>query len=157
MSHDHDCQRDCQRRISLEADLIRERAARVADKVAFQVEKAAAKLGVRSSATEDLHARIMGMGEWREDGGRLVLWENGLAKRTAAYDVITPDVAIRQMKPEAPHFFDDAEASPKDSAANPWRRDQWNLTEQGRVFRESPARARTLAAAAGATLPAMAE
>jgi phenylalanyl-tRNA synthetase alpha subunit len=35
---------------------------------------------------------------------------------------------------------------------NPWSKEHWNLTEQGRIFREDPERARQLAAAAGVKL-----
>lgn len=36
--------------------------------------------------------------------------------------------------------------------ANPWRADQWNVTEQGRVYKEDPAKAERLAKAAGTTI-----
>ena len=34
-------------------------------------------------------------------------------------------------------------------ATNPWMKDSYNLTEQGRIYRQDPAQARELAAAAG--------
>lgn len=36
--------------------------------------------------------------------------------------------------------------------ANPWAKETFNLTEQGRLFKENPAQAKELAAAAGVTL-----
>lgn len=36
---------------------------------------------------------------------------------------------------------------------NPWKKETWNLTEQYRLYRENPAKARVLAKEAGVTLP----
>jgi hypothetical protein len=38
---------------------------------------------------------------------------------------------------------------------NPWSKDGWNDTEQAKVFRESPAKAAQLAAAAGSRVGAL--
>lgn len=36
--------------------------------------------------------------------------------------------------------------------ANPWKGDSWNMTEQGKIYRENPARAEQLAKSAGTTI-----
>lgn len=66
---------------------------------------------------------------------------------------------IKPLKETSPHLF---KAAPgvdykpagggNPPAANPWMKDSFNLTEQGRVFRENPEMARQLASAAGATI-----
>jgi hypothetical protein len=43
-----------------------------------------------------------------------------------------------------------------DPGYNPWKKETWNLTEQSKIFRTDPERARNLARQAGETLPPVA-
>jgi hypothetical protein len=65
------------------------------------------------------------------------------------------------LKQEAKHLFKGhvgggatgSGTDKMDPGYNPWKKETWNLTEQSKVFRADPDRARTLARRAGATLP----
>lgn len=66
---------------------------------------------------------------------------------------------IKPLKETSPHLFKAAPGADykpagggNPPAANPWMKGSFNLTEQGRVFRENPEMARQLASAAGATI-----
>lgn len=63
---------------------------------------------------------------------------------------------LKPFKESSPHLFKvepsggyKPQAGGKPNASNPWAKDTFNLTEQGRIFKEDPAQARELAAAAG--------
>jgi hypothetical protein len=145
----------CPNCITLEAALIRSQEAHLKDKVAFQVERASPKYGVRPTAPEDLRERVWNMGEWREENGRIVLWKNGTEERNAAFDVITPEIAVRDLVPDAPHFFNETAGTQKagDTGPNPFiRGPHFNLTKQAEILRVDPARAKRLAAEAGIEL-----
>lgn len=64
---------------------------------------------------------------------------------------------VKPLRESSPHLFKgQAGYSPAGgtapTAANPWAKETFNLTEQGRIFKENPAQARQMAAAAGATI-----
>lgn len=60
---------------------------------------------------------------------------------------------VKALRDSAPHLFKKQGYEPAGGGGapvkNPWAKDALNLTEQGRIFRENPAQARELAAAAG--------
>ena len=69
------------------------------------------------------------------------------------------DDILKPMKEASPHLFKaDPGAFYKPNgggnppAANPWKAETYNLTEQGRIYKENPAMAKQLASAAGATI-----
>lgn len=68
------------------------------------------------------------------------------------------DDVVKPLKESSPHLFKAADPGYKPAgggnppAANPWAKDSFNLTEQGKIFKENPAQARQLAAAAGVTI-----
>lgn len=68
------------------------------------------------------------------------------------------DDVIKPLKESSPHLFKASGPDYKPAgggnppAANPWAKDSFNLTEQGKIFKENPAQARQLAAAAGVTI-----
>ncbi|MGF7213043.1 hypothetical protein GGE65_007679 [Skermanella aerolata] len=147
----------CEKCTEWQAKFIRSEERRLKDQIEYRANSVAEKYGVAPSAREDLHARILGMGDWKDENGKLVLMKGGLAARTRDEDVITPEVAVRLLKTEAPHLFGDVPEKDGTGGPNPWAASTWNLTEQGRILQRDPAQARKLAAAAGAKLPAMAE
>lgn len=68
------------------------------------------------------------------------------------------DDVLKPMKEASPHLFKTPgggytpAGGGNPPAGNPFAKDTWNMTEQGKLFRENPAQARQLAAAAGVKL-----
>lgn len=67
------------------------------------------------------------------------------------------DDVVKPLKESSPHLFKAGSnyqpaGGGNPPAANPWAKDSFNLTEQGKIFKENPAQARQLAAAAGVTI-----
>ena len=69
------------------------------------------------------------------------------------------DDIINPMKASSPHLFKAAPGADytpagggNPSGTNPWKKETFNLTEQGRIYKENPTQARQLAAAAGVTI-----
>lgn len=158
--HDDDTCPNCSRKdreiLSLKADLIRERDGRTLDKVRTALLEAARKAGVLPAAEEDAVARALALGKWEIDKkGQIVLTEGGLTAISRRGDSnVTPAVAFRDMKPDAPHLYSDCEETKKtgDTGPNPWAKDSWNMTSQGQIVLKDPAQAKRLAANAGITL-----
>jgi len=75
-------------------------------------------------------------------------------------DYYTPDEYIETLKAIAPHLTEAAPALARQGAGigvsgkNPWAKNSWNMTEQGKIYRQSPDLAQRMAAEAGAELPA---
>lgn len=65
---------------------------------------------------------------------------------------------LKPLRESSPHLFKTTDTGYKPAgggnppAVNPWAKDSFNLTEQGKIFKENPAQARQLAAAAGVTI-----
>ena len=70
------------------------------------------------------------------------------------------DEAVKPYKEASPVLFPNNQKrqpyTPGSGAlpqsTNPFAKDSWNLTEQGKLYRENPAQARELAATAGVTI-----
>ena len=69
------------------------------------------------------------------------------------------DDVLKPLKEASPHMFKNKDGGGYNPAGggnppagNPFAKDTWNMTEQGKLFRENPAQARQLAAAAGVKL-----
>lgn len=70
------------------------------------------------------------------------------------------DDILKPMRETSPHLFKAANAGANYNpaggnnppAVNPWKKDTFNLTEQGKILRSDPEKAKQLAAAAGATI-----
>lgn len=72
---------------------------------------------------------------------------------------ISPEVWLTEIQPKRPHWWPPSQGGGGKGGnggggggSNPWAKDTWNLTEQGRLFRENPERARALAKQAGRTI-----
>jgi len=135
----------------LQASLVREKALR-------QIQLAAKDAGVSKHALND----VLEFYAFR-DGKQWALDKDGQAyqldgDRPAiddSGDRVTPMVFVRDLKgkAEAEHLFAQAPGSASKTGPNPWiRGPNWNMTEQGRIFKSDPARAKQLAAAAGQKL-----
>jgi hypothetical protein len=113
------------------------------------VQSAGVKAGVRASAMKDLMLRAKG--SFKVVDGTVVANEG----------VQTLDEWLVALKGEAPHLFEEnsgggAAGNGSGGAGlnasgrkNPFAKETWNLTEQGRITRENPKLAQSLRAAAG--------
>lgn len=122
-------------------------------KVHDTVRAAAAKVNVRGEAMEDALMLAERVFEVREDDGAVVIKEGvGL---TPGLD---PQSWFSEIQPKRPHWFADsvgggATGSTGSSAGvNPWTAENWNMTEQGRIYMQSQTRAENMAKAAGTTI-----
>lgn len=94
------------------------------------------------------------------DADYVIYKQGGVDKFTFDKDgvPIGIDDVVKPLKESSPHLFKAADAGYKPAgggnppAANPWAKDSFNLTEQGKIFKENPAQARQLAAAAGVAI-----
>lgn len=94
------------------------------------------------------------------DADYIIYKQGGLDKFTFDKDgkPIGVDEVLKPMREASPHLFKNQQGgySPAGGgnppANNPFAKDTWNMTEQGKIFRENPAQARQLAAAAGVKL-----
>lgn len=94
------------------------------------------------------------------DPDYLIYKHGGLDKFTfdAEGKPIGVDDVIKPYKESSPMLFQKQQQMYKPGAGdsggsvNPFAKDTWNLTEQGRLYKENPAQAREMAAAAGTTI-----
>lgn len=95
------------------------------------------------------------------DADYLIYKQGGLEKFT--FDKEGKPVGIedivKPLRESSPHLFKQkpgAEYKPAGGdtppSSNPWKKETFNLTEQGKLFRENPAQARQMAAEAGITI-----
>ena len=91
----------------------------------------------------------------------IIYKQGGLDKFTFDKDgkPIGIDDVLKPMKEASPHLFKTQQGGGYNPAGggnppagNPFAKDSWNMTEQGKLFKENPAQARQLAAAAGVKL-----
>ena len=95
------------------------------------------------------------------DADYIIYKQGGLDKFTFDKDgkPIGVEDIVKPLKESAPHLFK-ADPGPDYNpvgggtplAKNPFAKDSFNLTEQGKLLRENPTQAQTLAAAAGVTI-----
>ena len=90
------------------------------------------------------------------DADYIIYKQGGLDKFTFDKDgkVIGLDDVLKPMRESSPHLFKNAGgAGGYDPAVNnPFAKETYNLTEQGRLFKQNPEQARQMAAAAGVKL-----
>ncbi len=135
------------RQLERELDAARKLAARYAG------EAAGLRAGALPSAVEDLRNR--GGAELDVRNGALVVvhpTDRGVRN-------VTVDGWVKEVHTKSPHLFgedgeqgDGTGAGTGNSGTNPWAKETWNLTEQGRLVRDNPALAKQMAAQAGVTL-----
>lgn len=118
------------------------------------VRTATAKLKVVDSAVEDvtlLAERIFKI----DENGNVVAKDN-----VGCTPGISPEVWLNEMQTKRPHWWGPSQGGgaggsggrPGSFATNPWSADGWNLTEQGRMYRENPSKADQMAKSAGTTI-----
>lgn len=97
------------------------------------------------------------------DADYLIYKQGGLDKFTFDKEgnPIGVDDILKPLKESSPHLFKNSQGGGYNPAAggagsagsnNPWKKDSYNLTEQGKILRSDPVQAKQLAAAAGITL-----
>lgn len=95
------------------------------------------------------------------DADYIIYKQGGLDKFTFDKDgkPIGIEDVLKPLKESSPHLFETSDGGGYNPAGggnppakNPFAKDSYNLTEQGRILRENPEQARQLAAAAGVKL-----
>ena len=93
-----------------------------------------------------------------------LIWKQGGLDKFTFDDKGTPigvDDILKPLKESSPHLFKQQEGTNYQPAGgsgnggntnNPWKKETYNMTEQGRILRSDPVQAKQLAAAAGVTL-----
>lgn len=118
-----------------------------------QIRAAAKKAGIRETAIED--ALIVGENvlELNEAGNVVTKDQVGVTPGVSA------EVWFSEIKQSRPHWWPESQGAganggkgPGAGAANPFSKDGWNLTEQGKLVREDRAKAEQLAKSAGTTI-----
>lgn len=115
--------------------------------------KAADKLKVEKSARADVEVIGAGLFEINEAGQ--VVGRDGVRGITAG---ISPEDWLKDQQSVRTHWWPGTQGGggrPGEGgggAANPWKHDTWNMTEQGRIYTANPTRAEQLAKQAGTTV-----
>lgn len=117
------------------------------------VRGAASKLKVVDSAVEDvtlLAERLFTI----DETGAVVTKDN-----VGVTPGISADVWLTDMQAKRPHWWGPSQGGGAggnrgggSGVSNPWSKDSWNLTEQGRIYKENSGKAEQLAKAAGTTI-----
>lgn len=113
--------------------------------------------GVQPQAIPDVLNRAKDAGWALNEQGKLILTVNGvMAFGADGASPLTPKEWVNgALKDTASHFFatphglNATGGSGGGGSKNPFTKDGWNMTEQGRIAKENPALAKTLAANAG--------
>ncbi|EWY36423.1 hypothetical protein N825_27140 [Skermanella stibiiresistens SB22] len=130
--------------------------ARELEAITRHVREAALAEGVLPTALDDVSDRAIRSGQWKLSAkGDIYRVEDGVPVVTPAGDYVTPRAWLKGLKEQAGFYFaDDPHQQANAGVVNPWTKDHWNLSEQGRIARESHETAQRLAAEAGSTLGA---
>lgn len=95
------------------------------------------------------------------DADYIIYKQGGLDKFTFDKDgkPIGIDDVLKPLREASPHLFKEQRGGGYDpaggknpSVSNPFAKETWNMTEQGKLFKENPVQARQMAAAAGMKL-----
>jgi hypothetical protein len=146
-----------QRRLTeAEAKAIRaeEQLGRASVEVAIRDAIAKSAVPVNPAAMADVIRRAAQAGEWKEQPGYGLVKMDGLVPSmdTATGNYTTPSRWLASLAQEAPHLFAPATGNTDAGVKNPFEKTSWNLTAQGKLYRENPALAKQLAAQAGVQL-----
>lgn len=89
-----------------------------------------------------------------DEAGKVVTKEDA-----GVTSLVEPAVWLTEMQNRKPHWWGSSVGSGATGSqprgfgvTNPWAHDTWNMTEQGRIFRENQAKAEQMARAAGTTI-----
>lgn len=122
-------------------------------KVHDSIRSAAAKANVRGEAMEDALILAERVFEVRDDDGAVVVKEG-----VGITPGLDPQSWFSEIQPKRPHWFQDSVgggatgSTGSGTGPNPWTAENWNMTEQGRIYNQSQSRAENLAKAAGTSV-----
>lgn len=124
------------------------------------IQDAALTNGVIPSAIADVLERARRDGWTLNEKDKVVRIQDGeiMFGGDGASPLTAKEWVLGALKDQAPYFFERAGGTGAVSLGggnvmnNPWHKDSWNLTNQGRLVKEKPALAKALAAQAGVTL-----
>lgn len=123
--------------------------------------EAGLKTGLRATAQDDLIARGRNVFRLSEDGTSVIaLDKDGNKVFGTDGEPLTPASWVAGLSKTADHLFDPSAGGGSGNqqpgrttgVKNPWSKEHWNLTEQGKAISADKTMARTLAAAAGQSL-----
>jgi hypothetical protein len=144
-----------QRRLmEAEAKSIRaeEQLERVTVEVGIRDAIAKSTVPVNPAAVPDIIKRASA-GNWRQDPQHgLLQMDGGLPATDASGHYVTPACWLSGLAQEASHLFAPAGSNAETTTKNPFLKSDWNMTEQGKLVRENPTLAKSLAKAAGIKL-----
>lgn len=126
---------------------------RRADKIRAALTDAAVKGKVIDTALEDVILYGERVFDLTDDGNIIV--KDGVG--------FTPGIDatnwLQDMQAKRPHWWPPSQGGGAggsggggNDTTNPWKKDQWNMTEQGKIYKENPERAAQLAKLAGTTI-----
>lgn len=111
---------------------------------------AASKAKVRDVAFDDVLIQGERIFEIDDDGTIVTKDNIGMTPG------VPPEEWLAEMREKKPHWWEGSQGAGlkggKNSLAgvdNPWTQDNWNMTEQGRIFKADPEKAKRLASSAG--------
>lgn len=117
------------------------------------VRQASSKMKVVDTAIEDvtlLAERIFTI----DESGKVVAKDN-----VGCTPGISPEVWLNEMQQKRPHWWGPSAGGGaggsrggSNFASNPWSAEGWNMTQQGQVYSENPAKAEQMARSAGTTI-----
>lgn len=116
------------------------------------IRKAATSSKMRESAIEDalmLGERILDV----DDQGNVTTKDN-----VGTTPGLSPEVWLTELQDKRPHWWPESSGAGAKGGnggggtTNPFTAEHWNMTEQGRIFKENPAKADQLAKSAGTTV-----
>lgn len=124
------------------------------DKIRAALTDAAVKGKVIDTALEDVILYGERVFDLTDDGSIIV--KDGVGFTPG----IDPSNWLQDMQAKRPHWWPPSQGGGAGGSsqgggtgtANPWKKDQWNMTEQGKIYRENPERAEQLAKQAGTTI-----
>lgn len=121
------------------------------------VREATAK-GLRETAVDDVIARAQRT--FKIEGGKVVAFDGEKQRYNKAGEAFTMNDFVEELIGGAPHLFKDSSGTGSQqqqqggayTGPNPWAKGTANLTEQGKLIKADPKKAKQLAQAAGVTL-----
>lgn len=139
-------------KLNKQLEQAQERAAKFTDRVlADEIRAAGSETGIHKAAFEDAIYRAKGAFEVNEDGD--IVAKEGVLDSSGK--PLTPKAWFEDMKEKAPHWFPAPQGGGLGNGTgggggkNPWSPEHWNMTEQGRLYRTNPEKARNMASQYG--------
>jgi len=117
------------------------------------IRKAATGAKIRDTALED--ALLVGENVFEVDESNRVITKDGVGVTPG----VEPSVWLTEIKQSRPHWWPESQGAGArggdggtGAANNPFTKENWNMTEQGRLMKEDRSKAEQLARAAGTTI-----